>query len=416
MRHLACVVGTICVLFIAVGPQAQATGASINVNDTGGFTSFNTPAYNFISNESLTSFASTSTHFGAVFQNGKQVTGSNTTGSRNAFTAQQLGAGGSVAGDFFTAAFELTQPCNTPYVCNSFNLSGSFTANNPYVFIPFGMTPASAVGEEIDITTNSPVSNIREALRIVDIGSTGSLGAGIDAAIGISSNGTGFKHGIFFGDSGGLLFPIAATGDLIGTVPSSVVLNSFINLTNLTSLPTVDMILLPPALGGVCWGTTTACVGGRVQSQTATGGGAVLFTNGTIFLQQSGVNTFSVTSTGTTTSGAFRATNLVNTTNAPTILSGFGTSPFVTSNNGTWAFRINVGMGGSANSGVIGLPAAATGWNCNATDITTKSSTVFLTKQTASSTTTVTLENFNAAGAAAAWAANDILAVQCAAL
>jgi hypothetical protein len=96
---------------------------------------------------------------------------------------------------------------------------------------------------------------------------------------------------------------------------------------------------------------------------------------------------------------------------APTISSGFGSSPSIVAHNGTMAFEVNVGTGGSATSGVIGLPTATTGWNCYVTDITTASSTVFLTKQTASSTTSCTVGNFNTAGAAAAWVASDRLRV-----
>src|SRR5437588_993980 len=98
---------------------------------------------------------------------------------------------------------------------------------------------------------------------------------------------------------------------------------------------------------------------------------------------------------------------------APTISSGFGTSPSITASNGTITFEVNVGTGGTATSGVIGLPAATTGWNCAATDITTNSATVFLTKQTASTTTTATFGNFNTSGAAAAWAASDKLRISC---
>jgi hypothetical protein len=98
---------------------------------------------------------------------------------------------------------------------------------------------------------------------------------------------------------------------------------------------------------------------------------------------------------------------------APTISSGFGTSPSIVANNGTCAFQVNVGTGGSATSGVIGLPTATTGWSCMAADITTQSSTVNTTRQTASSTTTATLGNFNTSGAAAAWVASDHLNVQC---
>lgn len=82
----------------------------------------------------------------------------------------------------------------------------------------------------------------------------------------------------------------------------------------------------------------------------------------------------------------YYATQLASNT-PPTISSGFGTGPSVTASNGTWTFRINVGTGGTASSGVIGLPAATTGWNCQVTDITTNSASVFITKQTASTTT-----------------------------
>lgn len=97
----------------------------------------------------------------------------------------------------------------------------------------------------------------------------------------------------------------------------------------------------------------------------------------------------------------------------PTIGSGFGTSPSVTAGK-AYAFRVNVGTGGTASTGVIALGTTATnGWNCTCADLTTQSATVFLCKQTASSTTTATIGNFNTAGAAAAWVASDILAVSC---
>jgi hypothetical protein len=72
-----------------------------------------------------------------------------------------------------------------------------------------------------------------------------------------------------------------------------------------------------------------------------------------------------------------------------------------------------VGTGGTATSGVIGLPTATTGWNCYADDITTQSSSVFLTKQTAFTTSSATLTQYNTSAVATAWAASDILHVSC---
>jgi hypothetical protein len=97
----------------------------------------------------------------------------------------------------------------------------------------------------------------------------------------------------------------------------------------------------------------------------------------------------------------------------PTISSGFGTSPSVTNFNGSAGFEVNVGTGGSASSGVVGLGTALNGWNCSAVDITTQSATVFQTKQTASTTASATFANYNTSGAAAAWAASDKLRITC---
>jgi hypothetical protein len=105
--------------------------------------------------------------------------------------------------------------------------------------------------------------------------------------------------------------------------------------------------------------------------------------------------------------------NLALSATAPTVSSGFGTSPSIVNNNGTVAFTINVGTGGTATNGVIGLPTAATGWHCVADDLTTQSATVFYTHQIATSTTTATIANFNTAGAQAAWVASDVLRVSC---
>lgn len=96
---------------------------------------------------------------------------------------------------------------------------------------------------------------------------------------------------------------------------------------------------------------------------------------------------------------------------APTISSGFGSSPSVTAGTAS-AFRVNVGTGGTAQNGVVALPTAATGWNCTARDITTNAT--FVTDQTASTTATATFQNYSrTTGLAIAWTASDILAISC---
>lgn len=94
----------------------------------------------------------------------------------------------------------------------------------------------------------------------------------------------------------------------------------------------------------------------------------------------------------------------------PTVSSGFGTSPSIVGANGTEAFTINVGTGGAASSGVVGFPAATTGWVIHCDDLTNPLvGGGFIVKQTASSTTTATVTGYNASFVATAWTASDIL-------
>jgi len=102
---------------------------------------------------------------------------------------------------------------------------------------------------------------------------------------------------------------------------------------------------------------------------------------------------------------------MLNTSTAPTISSACGTtgSPSVSASNGNAAFEITLGTNGTDTTCVLTMPAAAHGWRIDCADITTKSGTVFVTKETASTTTSVTVGNFNTSGTAAAWAASDHL-------
>lgn len=97
---------------------------------------------------------------------------------------------------------------------------------------------------------------------------------------------------------------------------------------------------------------------------------------------------------------------------APTVTSA-GTSPSIPDNNGTCAFTVNVGTGGTATTVVLGLPTAPNGWSCTASDITTQSTSVFLQKQTASTVNSATIINYNTAGAATAFTASDKLRMSC---
>jgi hypothetical protein len=99
-------------------------------------------------------------------------------------------------------------------------------------------------------------------------------------------------------------------------------------------------------------------------------------------------------------------------TQAPTISSGFGSSPSISASNGAAAFVVNVGTGGSATNGVVSMPTAATGWVAICIDLTAAAGhTGLRTVQTASATNSITIESQNSAGAATAWATGSLVRV-----
>lgn len=100
----------------------------------------------------------------------------------------------------------------------------------------------------------------------------------------------------------------------------------------------------------------------------------------------------------------------------PTISSGFGTAPSVTAGT-VGSFRVNVGTGGAATGGVIATNIAApTGWNCSVNDLTAAAANVaaFTDRQTASTTTTITIQHQTlSTGAALVYTASDIVQLLC---
>lgn len=98
---------------------------------------------------------------------------------------------------------------------------------------------------------------------------------------------------------------------------------------------------------------------------------------------------------------------------APTISSGFGTSPSIVAGTAA-AFTLNVGTGGTATGGVIGLPTATTGWILSVKNLTALAANRAnqTCVQTASTTTSATIQNQTiSTGAALAFTASDILQI-----
>jgi len=94
----------------------------------------------------------------------------------------------------------------------------------------------------------------------------------------------------------------------------------------------------------------------------------------------------------------------------PSISSGFGTSPSINSGATSGSFRLNVGTGGTANTGVIAFDKAAdNGWSCSCTN----GSAVSVCRSEPTSTTTVTIKNYNSSLTLTAWGASNVLQLQC---
>jgi len=145
-------------------------------------------------------------------------------------------------------------------------------------------------------------------------------------------------------------------------------------------------------------------VSGNGRISVGTNDALTIYNNGV-----SGVQLAKFNSNGMALSG-----NLLFTGNSPTISSGFGTSASIESNNGSLTFRANIGLGGTATSGVIGLPLAAHGWN---SDFTVFNPTLTNLQQTticnASSNVSITLTNVWTANAVVvAWPASTVLMIQ----
>lgn len=103
--------------------------------------------------------------------------------------------------------------------------------------------------------------------------------------------------------------------------------------------------------------------------------------------------------------------NLAVSHTAPTIASGFCTSPTIATNN-TASFQVTVGSACAGSVGSITMPAATTGWSCNIANVTTPASNT--PWQTSSSTTAVGVTNYvRTTGVAGNFTASDKLNFQC---
>ena len=129
----------------------------------------------------------------------------------------------------------------------------------------------------------------------------------------------------------------------------------------------------------------------------------------------SNYNPSAVAITGGTINGitALSITKLLFSATAPTIASGFGTTPYITPLNGTALFYINVGGGGAANGGVVTMPAATAGWVCNVIPWSAPTPNQ-VTYALSSTRTSLHFQNYAVStGAVAAWPSGYSMVVSC---
>ena len=99
---------------------------------------------------------------------------------------------------------------------------------------------------------------------------------------------------------------------------------------------------------------------------------------------------------------------------APTIASGFGTSPFIVSSNGTATITVNVGTGGTAVFGIVNLAAAPNGWSCAVTADRLEVNSANYPRASLTTTSQIGINNIvTSTGAQTPWPSGDTFTVNC---
>jgi hypothetical protein len=143
--------------------------------------------------------------------------------------------------------------------------------------------------------------------------------------------------------------------------------------------------------------------------------------------QNGGASVFKVNSAGSTVtasitnSGALSqqgnlqfgiSSHLLDSVTAP-VIGTCGTGPSIVANNGTAAFTVNVGTGGTASTCTVTMPAATTGWSCMVAPNGAPQAAA-ITYSAPTSTTLITLTNYTiATGVALAFPASAVYNVNC---
>jgi len=255
-------------------------------------------------------------------------------------------------------------------------------------------------------------------------GTTASTAAGTPGYV-LTSNGTSAPT--FQSTSATVYDPtnVAITGGTIGGITSFA-----------SQSPTVNDLGAPHAwsssysLFGPNANTTTQSALGLGYDNTNQVGYILSLTPGTIWneltldgsiinFDAAGLPAASVSSTTFNSVNAYSLNGkILFSSTAPTIWSGFGTSPSVTFNNGTAAFSVNVGTGGTASAGTINMNVAAPNyWSCAVTIDNGDLATGMQTILGSMGNQILTFKNVTiSTGAVTPWTTNDVFFVNCVAM
>lgn len=316
-------------------------------------------------------------------------------------------ANGGTANAFFT----VSGPAASAKTFTFPNASSTVLTSNAAVTAVQGGTGQTgyAVGDLLQANTTTTLA------RLASVATGNALISG-----GVTTVSTWGKIGLTTHISG--VLPVANGGTNI----ASYVVGDLIYASATTTLATRIAVAAGSFLrsAGVAtppvWSTTTwpnAATTGDLLTATGTNayGNITAVATGRV-LVSAGVAAVPTWSTALLISSINMGANLTFSSTAPTVMSGFGTSPTVAGT--ATSFVVDVGTGGVATDGVLSMPTATTGWNCSVNDLTSHvdNDGNQQTFQLSSTVSTVTVEHQNpSTGATVAWTAGDVLSFVCAA-
>jgi hypothetical protein len=151
--------------------------------------------------------------------------------------------------------------------------------------------------------------------------------------------------------------------------------------------------------------------GGVASSNINVTGGTITGITGTVgIINLLGTNV-TTTSTINTNKYNLNAATLFSST-APTIASGFGTSPAISATNGNAAVAVIVGTGGVASTGMLTFPVAAHAWICNGQQAPHGANTGLEITGVSPTTVMVTAVLYST-GATTPFTANSLISLSC---